>query len=506
VNQSSEHIHIAIVGSGFSGIALARSLKKSGRDDFVIFEKGNDVGGTWRDNTYPGIACDVPSNLYSLSFALNPNWSRSYSGGWEINNYIRATAKKLDILRHVRFNDGVLRAAWDDDAQLWRGESESGPFTADFLVGAMGALSEPAIPSLPGIEKFKGETFHSQNWDHEYDLKGKRVAVVGTGASAIQFVPQIQPEVSELHLYQRTPPWILPRSERNLTDFEHKLYRYLPFTQKFVRGLVYTFLEMRIIGFVKQPKLMRILQLGAKFNIRRHIKDKDLRKKVTPDFAFGCKRVLMANNYYPSLAEDNVEVITHGVTEVRENSIIASDGTEREIDAIIWGTGFYVTDNPEWNNLIGRDGRSLTETWAPTGMRSYLGVIVPNFPNAFLATGPNTGIGHTSQVYMIESSIEYIMRVLDHVETSDAAAFEVTEQTVSGFEDEIVERSEGTVWTSGGCDSWYLDESGRNTVLWPDFSFRYRKRCREFEPGQVTLRAKGESAEPSESPAEPAAV
>jgi cation diffusion facilitator CzcD-associated flavoprotein CzcO len=499
VNQSPTHTHIAIVGSGFSGIALARALKKSGRDDFVIFEKGNDVGGTWRDNTYPGIACDVPSNLYSLSFALNPDWSRSYSGGAEIHNYIRATAKKLDILRHVRFNDAVLNAAWDDEAKLWRGETESGPFTANFLVGAMGPLSEPAIPKLPGIEKFKGEAFHSQQWDHEYDLKGKRVAVVGTGASAIQFVPQIQPEVAELHLYQRTPPWILPRSERKLTSFEHKLYRYLPFTQKLVRGMVYTALEVRIIGFVKQPKVMRLLQIGAKFNIRRHIKDKELRKKVTPDFAFGCKRVLMANNYYPALVKDNVEVITHGVTEVRENSIVASDGTEREIDAIIWGTGFYVTDNPEWQNLIGRDGRSLTETWEPTGMRSYLGAIVPNFPNAFLTTGPNTGIGHTSQVYMIESTVDYVMSVLDHVEKNDAAAFEVNEQTVDDFEDEIARRSEGTIWTSGGCDSWYLDASGRNTTLWPDFSFQFRKLCREFDPSQVTLHAKGAAAEPPDA-------
>ncbi|MBJ7354583.1 MAG: NAD(P)/FAD-dependent oxidoreductase [Thermoleophilaceae bacterium] len=506
MNQSAEHTHIAIVGSGFSGIAMARYLKKSGRNDFVIFEKGNDVGGTWRDNTYPGIACDVPSNLYSFSFALNPDWSRSYSGGWEINNYIRATAKKLDILKHIRFNTAVLSAAWDDDAQLWRGETEAGPFTADFVIGAMGPLSEPAIPDLPGIEKFQGEAFHSQHWDHEYDLKGKRVAVVGTGASAIQFVPQIQPDVAELHLYQRTPPWILPRSERSLTKFEHKLYRYLPFTQKIARGFVYSMLEMRVIGFVKQPQIMRIAQLGAKLNIRRHIKDKELRKKVTPDFAFGCKRVLMANNYYPALAQDNVEVITHGVTEVRENSIVASDGTEREIDAIIWGTGFYVTDNPEWNNLMGRDGRSLTETWAPTGMRSYLGTLVPNFPNAFLIIGPNTGLGHSSMVYMIESNVEYILSVLDHVEKNSAAAVEVKEQTVANFEDDIVERSKGTVWTSGGCDSWYLDASGRNTTLWPDFTFRFRKLCREFEPGQVTLRAKGESAEPVEAPAEPAAV
>lgn len=492
--MGTEHHHIAIVGSGFSGIATARYLKKSGRDDFTIFEKGNDVGGTWRDNTYPGIACDVPSNLYSFSFALNPDWTRSYSGGWEINNYIRSTAKKLDILRHIRFNDAITSAEWDDAEKIWRCTSQQGPFTADFLIGAMGPLSEPQIPDLPGIENFKGEKFHSQQWNHEYDLKGKRVAVVGTGASAIQFVPQIQPDVAELHLYQRTAPWILPRSERSLTKFEHKLFRYFPPAQKLARAGVYTLLEMRVIGFVKQKWIMKFAQIGAKANIRRHIKDRTLREQVTPTFDFGCKRVLMANNYYPALAQDNVEVITHGVTEVRENSIVSADGTEREVDAIIWGTGFHVTDNPEWSNLRGRDGRTLTETWAPTGMRSYLGTLVPNFPNAFLVIGPNTGLGHSSMVYMIESNVEYILSVLDHVERSGADEVEVTPETVEAFEADIERRSKGTVWTSGGCDSWYLDASGRNTTLWPDFTFRFRRLCRSFDPGQVKLGFRGAPA------------
>jgi cation diffusion facilitator CzcD-associated flavoprotein CzcO len=483
-----KHTHIAIIGSGFSGIAMGRYLKKSGREDFVIFEKGNDVGGTWRDNTYPGIACDVPSNLYSFSFALNPNWSRSYSGGREINDYIRATTKKLDLLRHIHFNTAVTAAAWDDADQIWRLETTGGAITADFLVGAMGFLSEPQVPQLPGIEKFKGESFHSQKWDHGYDLKGKRVAVVGTGASAIQFVPQIQPEVGELHLYQRTAPWILPRSERSLTNFEHKLYKYLPFTQKFARGVVYTFLEMRVLGFVKQRRLMKGMQFVATMNLRRHVKDRELRKKVTPDFDLGCKRVLMANNYYPAITEDNVEVITHGVTEVRENSIIADDGTEREVDVIIWGTGFRVADNPGWDILRGRDGRTLTETWAPTGLRTYLGCLVPNFPNTFMIIGPNTTLGHSSMVYMIESNVEYILSVLDHVEESGAASVEVKEETVDDFESDIDRRSQGTIWTTGGCVSWYLDANGRNTMLWPDFTFHFRRLCRGFEPGQVTLR------------------
>jgi cation diffusion facilitator CzcD-associated flavoprotein CzcO len=504
--MSSSHVHVAIVGSGFSGIAMARSLKKAGHDDFVILEKGNDVGGTWRDNTYPGIACDVPSNLYSFSFALNPNWTRSYSGGREINDYIRATTKKLGLLKYIRFNTRVNSAAWDESEQLWRLETSAGPLTAKFIVGAMGPLSEPQIPDLPGIENFNGPAFHSARWDHSVDLTGKRVAVVGTGASAIQFVPEIQPLVKELHLFQRTPPWIMPRSERSLTKFEHKLYRYLPFTQKITRGLVYSFLEMRVIGFVKQQQLMRIAQVVAKANIRRHIKDPELRKKVTPSFLIGCKRVLMANSYYPALTQPNVEVVTDGVAEVRENSVVTHDGIEREVDVIIWGTGFHVTENPEWDNLVGRDGRSLSATWAERGMESYLGTLVPNFPNSFMIIGPNTGLGHSSMVYMIESNVDFVMRALTHIDNSGAGSGEITRRAVDEFEDEINSRMKGTVWTSGGCSSWYLDSHGRNTTLWPDFTFRYRRMCRDFEPSLLTLRSAPAPAEAVDVPAEPAPV
>ena len=500
-----EHLGIAIVGSGFSGIAMAHRLLKAGRSDFAIFEKGNDVGGTWRDNTYPGIACDVPSNLYSFSFALNPEWSHSYSGGWEINNYIRGVAKKRGILQYVRFNNMVTHAEWDDAAQIWRLETEGGPVTADYVVGAMGPLSEPQIPELPGIENFKGESFHSQQWDHGYDLEGKRVAVVGTGASAIQFVPQIQPKVAELHLYQRTAPWVMPRSERKLTRFEHRLFKYLPFTQKLVRAGVYSFLEMRVIGFVKQQRIMRVVQLIAKAQIRRQIKDKALRKKVTPNYTIGCKRVLMANNYYPALAKPNVEVITEGVTEVRENSVISADGTEREVDAIIWGTGFHVTENPGWNEIVGRDGRSLTETWAPTGMESLLGSAIPNFPNLFLIIGPNTGLGHSSMVYMIESNVDWVMSALDYAEKSGAASVEVTREAVDEFERDIQRRMKGTIWTTGGCASWYLDERGRNTTLWPDFTFRFRRACRDFDPRTLIARKAGEP-HPGTPAQQPAAV
>lgn len=485
--NGSRHAHIAIIGTGFSGIGAAVRLLKRGRKDFVLFEKSNDVGGTWRDNTYPGIACDVPSNLYSFSFALNPNWSRSYSPGREIWEYLRKVAREFNVLPHVRFNHEVKGARWDDDAQRWHLDTSEGEYTADIVIAAIGPLSEPMIPDLPGIDKFKGAMFHSQQWDHDYDLRGKRVAVVGTGASAIQFVPQIQPEVAELHLYQRTPPWVMPRSERKISRAEHLLFRFLPFTQRLVRAAVYALLELRVIGFVKHQSLMRVVEAIARAHIRRQVPDKELRRKLIPDYRIGCKRILLANNYYPALAQPNVELITAGVKEVREHSVVAADGSEREVDAIIWGTGFYVTTNPAWDHLIGRDGRSLTETWS-NGMRALKGVLTENFPNMFFMLGPNTGLGHSSMVYMIESSLDYIDRVLGFMDKTPARSVEVTEQAVNTWNERIQREGADTVWMTGGCASWYLDSAGRNTTLWPNYTFKYREACHEFDPTDLIVR------------------
>jgi cation diffusion facilitator CzcD-associated flavoprotein CzcO len=504
--RSPKHTNVAIVGTGFSGIGMAIKLKKAGRTDFLVFEKAGDVGGTWRDNHYPGIACDVPSNLYSFSFALNPNWSKSYSPGPEILDYIRATAKKYGILPFIKFNHAVTEARWDDAAQLWHLQTPAGPYTANVVIGAMGPLSEPQIPKLPGIENFKGKMFHSQQWDHDYELAGKRVAVVGTGASAIQFVPQIQPEVAELHLYQRTAPWVMPRSERKVSRFEHALFKLLPFTQKLVRASVYSFLEIRVIGFVKYQGMMKLIQKVAEVHLRRQVPDRELRKKITPDYLIGCKRILLANNYYPALAQDNVEVITEGVTEVREHSVVSADGTEREVDAIIWGTGFYVTRNPAWDNLFGRDGRSLSATWEKTGMESYLGSVIPNFPNLFMIVGPNTGLGHSSMVYMIESNIEYVASALKFIEANDVASVEVKREAVDEFEKKIHSHMKDTVWTSGGCASWYIDENGRNTTLWPGFTFQFRRDCKNFDPSKLMVRDRtGGAMVPDAEPARVAA-
>lgn len=481
------HSHIAIIGTGFSGLGTAVRFKQQGRDDFVLFEQANDVGGTWRDNTYPGIACDVPSNLYSFSFALNPNWSNSYSPGGEIWDYLRAVAREFNILPHVRFNHQITQAEWNDAAQCWRLRTSEGEFTADIVIGALGPLSVPMVPDLPGIESFKGRTFHSQQWDHNYDLNGKRVAVVGTGASAIQFVPRIQPEVAELHLYQRTPPWVMPRSDRKISRFEHLLFKYVPFAQKLVRAAVYALLEVRVLGFVQAQWVMKPAERLARAHIRRQVRDPELRKKLTPDYRIGCKRVLLANNYYPALTRPNVEVISSGVMEVREHSVVGSDGSEREVDAIIWGTGFYVTTNPAWDHLIGRDGRTLSETWTD-GLRAHKGTLVENFPNMFLMMGPNTGLGHNSMVYMIESSIDYVDRVIRFMDKTGAGSVEISKRAVDIWNERIEREGRDTVWTTGGCASWYLDANGKNTTLWPGFTFKFRAACHEFDPTELIVR------------------
>lgn len=481
------HVRVAVVGTGFAGLGMAYRLKQEGIDDFVLLEKADEVGGAWRENTYPGCECDVPSILYSFSFEPNPEWSKSYSPQPEIWQYLRDVARKYGIYPHVRFNHEVLGAEWDDALQRWSITTSQGVMTADFLIGGMGALHDPAIPNLPGIESFEGRTFHSAQWDHDYDLEGKRVAVVGTGASAIQFVPAIQPRVKELHLFQRTPPWIVPRTDRPWTKLEKTLYKRLPLTEKLARLTTYSWLEMRVAGFAINKNLMKIPEAVARAHIARQVSDPELRRKVTPNYEIGCKRILISNDWYPAIAQPNVEVITSGVREVKSNSIVGADGSEREIDAIIWGTGFHVTDMPFAAVVRGRDGRSMAEMWSGT-MKSFAGTAVNNFPNFFLIAGPNSGLGHSSMVYMIESNVEHIIRALRFVNDNEAASVEVTEAAVENYDRHVHERLKGTIWDSGGCASWYRDAQGRISTIWPGFTFQFRKINRDFNPAYYTVR------------------
>ena len=353
-----------IVGTGFAGLGMAIKLKQSGERDFLVLEKAGEVGGTWRDNHYPGCACDVQSHLYSFSFEPNPGWSRMFSPQPEIWAYLRQCAAKHGLYPHIRFQAELSEARWDEEARLWRLKTGDGQrLAARVLVSGTGGLSRPAYPTgIKGLGTFAGKTFHSQDWDHGYDLRGKRVAVIGTGASAIQFVPQIQKQVARLDLYQRTPPWIVPKPDRPISDGERRLFRRLPLAQKLYRTAIYWMLEARVLGFAINPKLMKLIQRIALAHIHRQVKDPALRAKLTPDYVIGCKRVLISNDYYPALAQPNVEVVTDGIREVRAHGIVGADGVERKIDAIIFGTGFHAVDSaaaaPDlWPRRRGPDGR-----------------------------------------------------------------------------------------------------------------------------------------------------
>ncbi len=498
-------VRVLIIGTGFAGLAMAERLAREGVEDVLLLERADDVGGTWRDNTYPGAACDVPSQLYSFSFAPNPTWARSFSRQPEIQDYLRGVAESIGVLARTHFGTTVTGARWDPAARRWRVQTDRGGFTAQHLVSAVGALSDPLVPDLPGLASFRGEVFHSSRWDHRLDLAGRRVAVVGTGASAIQFVPRIAPVVGSLTLFQRTAPWVLPRTDRPLTWVEHRAYRRWPRLQRLARSGVYWARETYALGFTRRPRLLAVAQWIARAHLRRQVADPVLRATLTPDYAIGCKRILISNDYYPALARPNVEVLPAGVREVREDAVVATDGSVHEVDTIIFGTGFQVTDMPMAHWVRDGAGRTLAEDWAERGMRAHLGVAVDGFPNLHLLVGPNTGLGHSSQVFMIEQQVSYVAQALAEALRRGADTLEVRPEVVAATDADLQARTARTIWSTGGCSSWYLDASGRNTTLWPDFTFRYRQRLASFDAGSYRFGAPGRPGVPA-APAEPAEV
>lgn len=476
----ARRVRIAIVGAGFGGIAAAIRLKQRGYDDFVVFERSTEVGGTWRDNTYPGCACDVPSHMYSLSFALNPDWTRSFSTQQEIWTYLRRCVAEHNLQPHLRLGHDVRGAAWDEADAHWHIETSRGPWRAELLVLAPGPLSEPAIPDLPGLATFSGEMFHSARWNHDHDLTGRRVAVIGTGASAVQFVPRIAPVVGQLYVFQRTAAWVMPRLDRPITRFERRLFRMFPPAQRMARAGVYWGRELLATAFLRPP-LMRVGQAVARRHLHRSVKDPALRAALTPTYTMGCKRVLLSNDFYPTFNRHNVELVTEGIAEVRPTEIVTRDGARRPVDTIIFGTGFHVTDMPMTHAVRGRDGRSLAEAWRGS-MYAYRGCTVAGFPNLFMLLGPNTGLGHNSVVFMIEAQIHYLLGMLRHLDRSRAVAVEPTEHAQAAYVAALDRRMAKTVWLRGGCRSWYLDASGRNSTLWPGYSWSYWLRTRRFDP------------------------
>jgi cation diffusion facilitator CzcD-associated flavoprotein CzcO len=475
----AESFDIAIIGGGISGLGMAIRLQQAGITDFVVLERAGEVGGTWQANTYPGCACDVPSNLYSYSFAPNPDWSRTYSRQPEIWDYVRGVADRFGVRRHIRLGVEVSSADWDERAGRWRLTTSQGDIDARVLVSAVGLLTEPKIPDVEGLDTFKGAVFHSARWNHDYDLRGKRVAAIGTGASAIQFVPEIQPDVAQLHIFQRTPPWVMPHTARPTSERERRLFERIPLLQRLVRGLVYTAREALVLGFVKRPRLMSLPERQARRHITSQLSDPELIAKVTPDYSLGCKRILPSNDWYPALAQSNVELVTDAIAEIRENSIVTADGTERDVDAIVLGTGFHVTDPPLGALVHGRGGRSLNDVWQGS-MRAHLGCTVAGFPNLFLLLGPNTGLGHSSMVYVAESQIAYVMSALDTMTRRGVGVVEVTERAQDRSNADIDRRMRSTIWNTG-CHSWYIDRNGRNSALWPDWTWRFRGRTSRFD-------------------------
>ncbi|MEU3631647.1 flavin-containing monooxygenase [Streptomyces fradiae] len=507
-----EHVRVAVIGSGFGGLGAAVRLRREGITDFVVLERSDAVGGTWRDNSYPGCACDVPSHLYSFSFAPNPDWPRTFSGQPHIRAYLEHVTDTFGLRPHLRLNHEVLSARWDAGALRWEIATSRGALTADVVVSATGPLSDPRIPDVPGLDGFReagGKVFHSARWDHDYDLTGKRVAMIGTGASAIQIVPAIQPKTSRLTLFQRTPPWVMPRVDRAVTGAERWLHRQLPFTGKARRGLLWGIRELQVGAFTKRPEALGLVEALARANMHRAIKDPALRARLTPTYRIGCKRILLSNDYYPALARPNVDVVAAGLAEVRGRTAVGADGSEAEVDAIVFGTGFHVTDMPIADRVVGADGVTLAEAWKD-GMEALRGATAAGFPNWMTIIGPNTGLGNSSMILMIESQLNYLadyMRRLDLL--GEGRALTPRPAAVAAWNRRVQARMERTVWKSGGCDSWYLDANGRNTTLWPGTTSEFRRETRSVDLGEYEIvRAPGGSAAPggTASSGEPAAT
>ena len=476
---ATTEVDVLIVGSGFGGICTSIKLKQAGIDNFVVLEQDNDIGGTWYANTYPGCACDVQSHLYSFSFEPNPNWTHMFARQREIWKYQRHCVDKYGLRPHIRLSCGVEQAVWNEQRCAWRVVTTTGEtYRARTLVAAMGPLSRPALPKIRGFDKFRGKTFHSSRWDHDYDLDGKRVAVIGTGASAIQFVPEIAPRVGHLSLFQRTAPWVVPRPDRRISRIERSTFRRFPLVQRIYRNLLYWRLEARAIVFTQLPRLARAVEWLGRYNLKRGIPDPELRQRLTPDFPAGCKRLLLSDDYYPALTRRNVDLITNGISEITADAIVCEDGRTIEVDAIIYGTGFQATAPVPANMIIGREGLDLTDRWQH-GAEAFLGISVSGFPNLYFLLGPNTGLGHNSVLFMIETQVHYLIEALRTMQDGGFDSLEIRRDVELEFNRKIQQRLSHTVWASG-CKSWYLDANGRNTTLWPGFTVSYWAATRKF--------------------------
>jgi cation diffusion facilitator CzcD-associated flavoprotein CzcO len=485
--MADERHKIVIIGSGFSGIGMAIALKKAGVSDFAVLEKHAGLGGTWRDNQYPGCACDVPSPLYSFSFELNPSWTELFAPQPEIWEYLRQCSAKYDVNRHMRYGSEVESVEWDDTSRLWTVRTTLGDrYVANAVVSGAGALHIPSLPKIPGFDSFGGTSFHSSAWDKSASLGGKRVAVIGTGASSIQIVPEIAEEAGQLAVFQRTPPWIHPRPNRPIPEGTRAVLGKVPGAARSLRNAVYWALETRALGFAVDPRLMAPLEAMGRRHLENQVPDPELRARLTPGYTIGCKRILLSSDYYPALQRPDVELVTDDIREIVPSGVVTEDGTLREFDVIIYATGFRVTDAATQLNVTGRDGVKLTDAWAD-GVEAHRGVTIPGFPNLFLLLGPNTGLGHTSVVFMIETQVQHVMSCLRMLSKENGATIEARPEALRRYNDGLQRRLRRAVWNEGGCQSWYLDENGVNRTLWPGFTFEYWARTRRARRSEYTI-------------------
>ncbi|HSV41329.1 MAG TPA: NAD(P)/FAD-dependent oxidoreductase [Nocardioidaceae bacterium] len=473
------HIPVIIVGAGFGGLGLGIRLRQADIEDFVILERSSDLGGTWSRNTYPGAACDVPSTLYSYSFAPNPTWSRKYGTQPEILEYLRRTATSYGVTPHVRYDTEVEAATFDEETCRWQLSTSQGDLTCDVLVGAVGAFAEAKYPDLPGLDSFEGTQFHTLHWDHEHDLTGQRVAVIGTGATAVQVIPEVQQIASEVQVYQRTPPWIVPRLDRAVTPVEKLAFRTVPLTQRATRTAWYAGIEsFGLPGFVS-ARFRHPFQTLGRLQLRRQVRDPRLRRALTPDYMIGCKRAIFSDAYYPALTRDNVDVVTAGIREVRPHSIVTTDGVERPVDTIVLATGFTTT--PRFcDGVKGTDGRSINDVYRERP-QSYLGAANAGFPNLFTVLGPFGAAGNQSAIFMIEGQIDYIVDAVTRMRADGLKRVEVRREVQDAFVAEMHSRAQGGTWLTGGCSSYYTNDSGENSGLYPNWSFEYRRRTRRWD-------------------------
>ena len=486
-------LDVLVIGSGFSGLGMAYALLEHGRPDFEIWERAAALGGTWRDNHYPGCACDIVSPVYSFSFAPNPDWTRLYPPQPEILAYLEGLADRFDLRRHIRFGRSLVEAVWDEARHVWRARAADGSTAeARHLVLGVGALSDGQLPAIAGPDGFTGSMWHSTAWCHDIDLTARRVAVIGTGASAIQFIPQIAPKVAELAIFQRTAPWVVPKLDRPLSEPERRRFRRLPLLQKLQRARHYLINELRVPALARHTQWLEKIEQVGRDHIARAIADPGLREKLTPSYRLGCKRILISNDYYPALARSNVRVVTDPIDRITAAGIVTADGVEQAFDTIIFGTGFDVQAAWTRIHIVGEGGRILGEEWrgAPTALH---GISVAGYPNFFMTMGPNTGLGHNSMVYMIESQIAHIVSAIELAERRGATALAPRLEAQRAWVDDVQRRLAPSVWQTGGCQSWYR-AGDRNISIWPGQTFTYRNATRHARPGEYRLLKAGAAA------------